>query len=393
MRTCDRGADYPGSQGEDISVLSWNLLAPLYDKHGLDWEGVRLPELRRWLQRYVACDVMCFQEVDRSSSLAHISQMLTASGFVAVVQERKGFPVVNATFFKASRLRHAWSQHRSRALLVGLVLADGREVCVANVHLEAGGGDRNEKQREDQLTSVLKRVRGSTVVCGDFNSCFGHGSRLETQLVDAGLARAPTKGITLAQADTGYADILDHIWASKNLVACLVLGSKSGELDAIRLTGIPNATHPSDHLPVAATFTFKPSSRSGQFFFRVPVVDVPAAPGKETREEWLQICWFAGAGAGKRAAREQKQLEAAFLEILGAEDAANLRDWRKAASGAAKDIVATAVKGALEALRAVEFVPVAQSKAFDPGGVAERNTTSVEPNAACILPGLRLGGA
>lgn len=125
----------------------------------------------------------------------------------------------------------------------------------------------------------------------------------------------------------------------------------------------------------------------------MPVVDVPAAPGKETREEWLQICWFAGAGAGKRAAREQKQLEAAFLEILGAEDAANLRDWRKAASGAAKDIVATAVKGALEALRAVEFVPVAQSKAFDPGGVAERNTTSVEPNAACILPGLRLGGA
>lgn len=266
-------------------------------------------------------------------------------------------------------------------------------MCVANVHLEAGGGDRNEKQREDQLTSVLKRVRGSTVVCGDFNSCITHGSRIETQLVDAGLVRAPTKGITLAQADTGYADILDHIWASKNLVACLVLGSKSGALDAIRLEGIPNATHPSDHLPVAATFTFRPSCRSGQLICRVPVVEVPAAPGKETREEWLQICWRAGVGAGKRAAREQKQLEAAFLEILSDENAAHLRDWRKAASGAAKDIVATAVKGALGAFRAVEVVPVAHSKTFDPSGVAERNTTTVEPDVACILPGLRLGGA
>jgi len=382
MRTSDRNSAFPESTENEVSLLSWNLLAPSYDRNGLDWQGIRLPQLKLWLRRFVACDVLCFQEVDLDKSLTEIREFLSAHGYTAVVQERKEFPVVTATFFKASRLRLLWSQHRSRALVVGLALADGREFCVANVHLEAGGGDRNENQRNAQLTSVLKRIGGNTIVCGDFNSDLTYGSQLHSKLVNSGLIRAPTRGITIAQA-SGHAGILDHIWASENLKACLVLGSTVQELDTIQATGIPNETHPSDHLPIAATFGFKRSLTCEWDTDNLSIVKVPTVPNEEVRSEWLQICACAEVGGSKQAVREQKRLETAFLEVVSSEEAANLRNWRTAADKAAKHVLSAVVK---RAVASIEAIPMVVMKSCEPG-VKDEGQESIRIHRELIFTG------
>jgi hypothetical protein len=308
-------------------------------------------------------------------SLMEISNVLSASGFSMVLQERKGFPVVNATFFKSSRLSLKWVQHRSRALILGLLPHGGSELSVANVHLEAGGSGDNQKQRASQLASVLKRITGDSIICGDFNSCLTCGSTLSTQLVDAGLARAPTKGITLAQT-SGYSDCLDHLWSSHALVASRVLTSAPAALALIEATGMPDAKHPSDHLPVAATFTVKSKSQKQPQWLDIPVVNAPAAPDQTMQQEWLQICWCAGVGGGRNAEREQKRLEAAFLQMLSDSEASNLRCWRDAARSGAKSLVSTAVCKAITVLNGPS-----PSKAWDPG--------IVEPNLTILRGGCK----
>jgi len=309
---------------------------------------------------------VCLQEVDLSNSLAEITSTLAAHGFTAVVQDRKGFNVVNATFFQARKLRLVWTQHRSRALLVGLTLPNGRELSIANVHLEAGSEMQNESQRRAQLKSVLKRVRGNIVVCGDFNSCMSEDSQLRLQLADAGLVRAPTKGITYATS--GYADVLDHIWSSQHMVAHLVLGSSRDALTAIAADGIPNVTHPSDHLPVAATFAFR--SASPQTPEHHILLEVPSVPSEEMRQEWLQICWHASLSRGKMALREQRRIETAFLDLVTDEEAAYLRQWRDVASAAARNSVSLVVDAAVAALANSTTIGDGTPKPFDPGTAA-----------------------
>merc|ERR1711966_569921 len=271
---------------------------------------------------------------------------------MGVVQDRKGFEVVNVTFLKASRLRLLHAQHRSRTLVMGVALPDGRELSIANVHLEAGGGVKNEKQRAAQLHSVLKRLSGSVVVCGDFNSHVSDGSQLRTQLVEADLARAPTKGITLSQK-SGYADTLDHIFESRDMKVRLVLGSSPEVLEKIATEGMSDSVHPSDHLPVAATFSVgRAAQRSNST--SAPVVEEPACPAEEMRCEWVQICWHAPISRDKRMVRDHRQIEAAFLELVTDVEAANLQQWRETATKAAKSIVAGVVWAAVVAARAAQ---------------------------------------
>jgi len=351
MLKCDRGEVFRKIDHDELAIFSWNLLAPLYDRSGLDWKGVRLLALKEWLLRFTACDVFCFQEVDLVSSLADISEILNAYGFKAIVQEKKGFQVVNVTFFKASRLQVSWTQHRNRALIANFVLPDTSEICIANVHLEAGAAAENEKQRQAQLASVLKRAHGNIVVCGDFNSCLTAGSQLHAQLAAAELLRTPTGGITLAQRN-GYVDCLDHMWTSRNLVPTKVLGSSLDFLASACDRGLPDTMNPSDHLPVGASFRLNCASPGEQECHNVLVVEPPGSVDESIRQEWLEILQLAQIGCGKRAAREQKRLEKAFLDAMSDEDAKHLRDWQRNAAIAAKAVVARAITNATPACRA-----------------------------------------
>lgn len=376
MLKCDREEVFSKSHHDELAIFSWNLLAPLYDRSGLDWKSVRLVALKDWLLRFTVCDILCFQEVDLLSSFADISEILHVYGFMAVVQERKGFQVVNVTFFKASRLQVSWTQHRSRALITNFVLPDQSQVCVANVHLEAGASAENEKQRQSQLASVLKRVRGNIVICGDFNFCLSSGSPLHTQLIAAELSRTPTGGITLAQRN-GYVDCLDHIWTSRNLIPTKILGSSLHVLASVSMRGLPDTDNPSDHLPVGATFRLDDVSSDQQACHDVLIVETPSFVDDNVRQEWLAILRLARTGSGKRAAREQKKLEKSFLGTISGEDAKNLQDWQRNATVAAKAVVATAITNVATACRSGRCLPnLLGSRPHDPGILTCEKTTN-----------------
>merc|ERR1719387_1225028 len=161
VRMYDRNGCFPASGPGELSVCSWNLLAQCYNRYesgSLDWQTERLPALRQWLSRLSTFDVLCFQEVDRQHAERELLDLLQGPGFSAVMQARKDFPVVNATFFKHTHFRLAWEVHRSRALLLGLELPDGRTIGVVNVHLQAGAEKGDEAYRVSQLSSALRRM-------------------------------------------------------------------------------------------------------------------------------------------------------------------------------------------------------------------------------------------
>merc|ERR1719195_2314469 len=96
MCSIDRQQHFPATDGDTVSVLSWNLLAPCFERFGLDWTTVRFPALIEWLHRFAAADVVCFQEVEvASGALKDVESMMAALGFESVVQNGGEFPVVN----------------------------------------------------------------------------------------------------------------------------------------------------------------------------------------------------------------------------------------------------------------------------------------------------------
>lgn len=353
-----------GGGGKDeleLMVVSWNLLAPTVDDYGVDWEAVRLPSMRRWLAHLGAhCDVLCVQELDLERGvLEEMQQALAPNGFQVLVQKRRDFHVVNAIFFKASTLSLAWSDHRSRALLAGFLLPDGRELVVANVHLKAGDGAGNEAQRISQLSSTLRRMRADAswgqVVCGDFNASLAPGCSLQRALSDAGLSRAPHAGPTFA--GDGCLAVFDHIWASN---ALRFTGALDSCLEASRLAQgakLPSAEVPSDHLPVSAAYCL-PRSGGGA---PLPAVEPPAVVGEDLRREWLEILRIApvpalaGAGVAKprNREREQRRLEKDFLRMIDAAEAAELKAWQAAAGKAAGTVLQAAVGRAVQKLWAL----------------------------------------
>lgn len=339
---------------EQLAVVSWNILAPSYDRYGLDWQGARLPSLRGWFDRLAEeCDVLCVQELDVERGVnEEMRRALGRRGFEGVVQERRGFPVVNATFYKASRLKLAWVEHRSRALLCGLVLPDGRELCVVNVHLEAGNGVDNEAQRASQLTSALRRLRArasaswSQVVCGDFNDDVGPRSKLCAALSEAGLSRAPLAGPTFA--GEGHLATFDHIFAGRGM---RFDGGVRSCVEAMRGADeayLPSEAVPSDHLPVSAVYRIAAGGSAGGP--ALPIVEPPSTVGEALRREWVEILLLAPAvgQASKTRLREQRQLEKDYLGTLAATEASELKAWQAAASDAAKAVLQAAVGRAMQ---------------------------------------------
>lgn len=348
MRTLDWQKDgVPECSGDTLSIVSWNLLAPSLDRSGLDWTLVRLPAFTHWVHRFAAADIVCFQEVDLAcGALEDVQRVMTPLGFDALVQEKGAPSFVNATFFKRSRFKLSWAEPRSRALLAGLVMADGRELGVANVHLQAGPGHGEEKQRVSQTTSALRKLRERAswceVVCGDFNSPLDCDSPIAEALSEAGLSGAPGKGPTYIVK--GYADALDHIWAGQAMKPQAVLASCSRDVRALRKAGLPDERHPSDHLPVAAVFRLLAGAVCRAS------LQPPASVSEDVREEWLEVLLCAPAlGSGKRAVSEHRQLEKAFLGALTTEQAEEVQTWSTAAAAAAAVMVKIAAARAVQA--------------------------------------------
>lgn len=367
MQSIDRQDAFPTSGRREISVVSWNLLAPSLDRSGLDWAAVRRPALQRSLRRFAAADVICLQELDRSSgALEDVVGLLGELGFEALVQDRSDVPMVNGTFYKGNRFYLAWAEHRSRALLAGLAMEDGRVLGTANVHLQAGPGSSEEKQRAAQTASALKRLRAHTswceVVCGDFNSCLESESQISQQLGQAGLLRAPASGPTYVVK--GYASTLDHICCGRGLKPRVVLGSSRADLEALKTAGLPDESNPSDHLPVAALLeVLGPAA---------PCSQPPSRVSQAVREEWAEMLQQAPPPLSeKRSIREHRALERAFLQSISSEEGEALRAWHTAATKVTATLVRRATHRALR--RASGLAAAAAEEVaglFDPGGSA-----------------------
>jgi len=308
----DIAEPFPTSGADEVGVCCWNLLAPSLHENRpgrptgpLDWQTLRLPALRSCLQRLAACDVFCLQEVETARTLADLKDAFTMHGFEVVVQEKKqhkgGFHMVNATFFRTSRLRLAYAQHRNRALITGLELSDGRVISITNVHLEAGDPHKvsqadRDANRKNQLESVLrrsgKRAPWCSLICGDFNdaSLSEEGSPLRKVLEESGLQPTPDGGATFVMP--GRAETLDYVWAGSALQPLAVLHRGSAVRAAIA-GGLPSEEQPSDHLPVACLFRLEPLSSLAASFAQVS----PAAHGMLSSENvrvWLDLTQQAG---------------------------------------------------------------------------------------------------
>merc|ERR1712226_744527 len=96
----------------------------------------------------------------------------------------------------------------------------------------------------------------------------------------------PTRGVGATHAH-GHA--LDHVWANMSMEPEAVLASSSQVLSEILRGKIPNAVHPSDHLPVGAIFRLQDSSE-----FTFPAVELPTAVDVAISDEWFEVIQFAG---------------------------------------------------------------------------------------------------
>mmetsp|Transcript_102226 Transcript_102226/g.288803 ORF Transcript_102226/g.288803 Transcript_102226/m.288803 type:complete len:473 (-) Transcript_102226:62-1480(-) len=298
----------PMAREATISVLSFNVLADCYVRvrgqpwnafahcqdADLDWDA-RLPRIVQMLIASEA-DVICLQEVvcERRTPAsggaqewglpAWTDQLERYCGVLQGLKQKewdknaernlrlvgRKTPTGVATFYRSSRFEEcAPSKHgsgsgttlflRARDQPVGDDRAGAAfEVAVSNVHLVGDPSKSDEHLKA--LNSVSKALgrRGHRVVCGDFNGECAPGSEVARWADDMGLLDAPT-GTSWAEPSAALR--LDHVYFSSGLRPIAVSGPLSTEEVA---SGLPCASCPSDHAPVAVRF----AGGSGQKLLR-----------------------------------------------------------------------------------------------------------------------------
>ncbi|GBF93208.1 hypothetical protein Rsub_05940 [Raphidocelis subcapitata] len=200
-----------GLTRDDISVLSWNILADRF-AWGMTYCP---PEFLAWPHRWglvaralaaAGADVVCLQEVD-AAKLEDLQQWAAGAGYSVVAQDPAGGkPSLCATLFRADRFQLWWADaKRSRAACCALLYCDStgatQVLYVANCHLEGHpdkGADRLVQMR-NTLASASRHASDeglppeavSIVVAGDFNEGPGAGV---AHLLGHGYAAIPGGG-------------------------------------------------------------------------------------------------------------------------------------------------------------------------------------------------------
>jgi len=266
---------YPYSSPEHVDwAFRWNLFAQQLDK--------------------ISADIYCLQEVEEASFQDYWFAKFHQLGCEAHYQKKDIWG--NVVAFRSSTFSLEWIDSRSRALLVCLrMLENDHRVFVANVHLSAKFDKSEEKM--SQIKSLMKQIQNrvtaqnlgadafSIVVCGDFNSNPNQGVyrlfmdgvlskeyrdkyglaytnedlRLPCAFRSAHLEKFSSEPRwTVSVTDHDFVDTIDYIMYSDpklELVDCEeVCSAETSKF-------IPNATTPSDHLPVVAELRVRVSAR------------------------------------------------------------------------------------------------------------------------------------
>lgn len=298
------------TSADEISIVSYNILADVFskkltyaDESLLDWREHRWPLIQQQIRAWSA-DIVCLQEVD-VLWLSEYLAFAAAAGYSAIHQDSKGKQVVCMTLFKPGKLQLWWQESRSRALLAAFLFTDStgatQALYAANLHLEGSPYKPQERlaQARSALASLQKHQTAAglppeechVVVAGDFNSSKGEavGRLLSSGWLPAGYTEPhlpqvrilPEGGGDAAQpyllADAYAArplpftrkvpqleSSLDWLFVSASLTVTALLQPLDPALPADRRlphsrTGLPNAAHPSDHLPIGAKLRCLPA--------------------------------------------------------------------------------------------------------------------------------------
>lgn len=282
----------------DFSVMQYNVLATPYMNGGVAynlpqelWGAPRFRRIIEEVERYTP-DVLCLQEVEVDLYYKEFQLPLKQIGMTDGVFFRRpnDKPDACAVFWRGSTFsmveRHNISYNNMICTLknqefghdnVGQVvllkhLATGRFVIVANTHLFWEPTEEAEAARVSQLATLLDAVKRlfsaleseenlvSVVVCGDFNSK-PHGcvynlcdhSPLQLISAYAVLKHPPTS----FNVTPGFKGCLDYIWYKSNLLLHRLL-SPIPDVDPTSGSQLylPNPDFPSDHICIAAQFSF-----------------------------------------------------------------------------------------------------------------------------------------
>jgi len=275
-----------------LALMSFNLLADCYvnvegqpwnafehcDDAHLAWEN-RQPQLLQILKASAA-DVICLQEVvlekrappaggdevwrlpswtDQLESYTGVLLDLKQKEWENHVQRQvknkvRPVPTGVATFYNTERFQEcAASKHGSGSGITLFLqcrdqLEQGGtplEVAVANLHLV---GDPSKSADHLKALNSLKKNLGKQrlrVVCGDFNGDCKPGTEVADWFEQEGYQEVPTG---TSWAEPGNAQRLDHIFVSSSMKVVAASGDLSPEEVA---AGLPCASCPSDHAPVA----------------------------------------------------------------------------------------------------------------------------------------------
>lgn len=279
-----------------LSVLSFNLLASCYvrvegqpwnafsycaDEH-LAWEN-RLPRVLDLLNASGA-DIICLQEVvverralspgapEEWNLPAWTDQLHGYKGVLQGLKQKEwdknsernlracgsSTPTGVATFYRNERLEESSvSKHGSGSGTTLFLRCREQpepgsaplEVAIANIHLV---GDPSKSDSHVKALEGVKKNLGRQalrIVCGDFNSECERGSEVANWFADEGFIEVPTG---TSWAEPSKALRLDHMFATSGLRIIAASGNLSAEEVA---TGMPCASCPSDHAPVAALFS------------------------------------------------------------------------------------------------------------------------------------------
>lgn len=297
-----------------VSLVTWNLLAPCYatatkypwaSPDELAWPARRKRILSKLAE--MDADVVCLQEVEIATWM-ELEQQLRDLGYDGVLQQTsRGHPVANAVCVRRSALEVVRVESRSRALITVLRAREAPQrapgmaspLYLANVHLEASA--EKGATRLAQLRKLLRRIElqcatdvangngrsrdlspeadahdAAVVIAGDFN--FDRTSELHSFLSTGSfpaVEQGRTKGTTeyaLLPLNDAYLEtpppwgptvrstyrngrLLDFVWTS-SAVEILRTMPASKLAGSTRPHQLPSATHPSDHLPIGAVFSW-----------------------------------------------------------------------------------------------------------------------------------------
>eukprot|EP00475_Leptophrys_vorax_P006348 TRINITY_DN13915_c0_g1_i1.p1 TRINITY_DN13915_c0_g1~~TRINITY_DN13915_c0_g1_i1.p1 ORF type:complete len:514 (-),score=108.75 TRINITY_DN13915_c0_g1_i1:86-1627(-) len=283
----------PAGPPSKVKVMQYNILAECYagpdsfpycEDHFLDWNHRFKTTVQMILDS--DSDVVCLQEVESDMYFESMKDYLKNHGGYASIFKKRPHPHKKdgcAIFFKESKLeiitktelsynslakdKHAGDRAQTNNIAIGIYFQEAsgnkKRFWVMNTHLfwDPKAPDvklGQAKMLRKFIVNQLQRSPGGVIVCGDFNS-MPNSSVCDVMTEDNLFASAYSLENALDTNITPwFSGCIDYVWYTpQELTVDSVTDLKEARGDSEYL---PDETHPSDHLPLSAVFTFREDS-------------------------------------------------------------------------------------------------------------------------------------